>query len=62
MAKVSFQMSDVQQKEWFIVSLLPHIQIPLMQQNIVLQTEALKLAMKLGSSPIGEIGTRVMQI
>ena len=25
MAKVSFQMSDVQHKEWFIVALLPHI-------------------------------------
>ena len=24
-AKVSFQMSDVQHKEWFIVALLPHI-------------------------------------
>ena len=34
MAKVSFQMSDVQHKEWFIVVLLPHIQGPLMQQNI----------------------------
>ena len=25
MAKVSFQMSDVHHKEWFIVALLPHI-------------------------------------
>ena len=25
MAKVSFQMSDVRNKEWFIVVLLPHI-------------------------------------
>ena len=25
MAKVSFQMPDVQNKEWFIVALLPHI-------------------------------------
>ena len=25
MAKVSFQMSDVQHKEWFIAALLPHI-------------------------------------
>ena len=31
MAKVSFQMSDVQHKEWFIFVLLPHIQAPLMQ-------------------------------
>ena len=26
MAKVIFQMFDVQHKEWFIVALLPHIQ------------------------------------
>ena len=38
MAKVSFQMSDVQHKEWFIVALLPHIQGPLMQQKIESQT------------------------
>ena len=30
MAKVSFQMSDVQHKEWFIATLLPHIRGPLM--------------------------------
>ena len=30
MAKVSFQMSYVQHKEWFIVSLLPHIRMLLM--------------------------------
>ena len=34
MAKVSFQMLDVQHKEWFISTLLPHIRGPLMQQNI----------------------------
>ena len=31
MTKVSFQMSDVQHKEWFIASLLPHIGTALMQ-------------------------------
>ena len=31
MAKVSFQMSDVQKKEWFITTLLPHIHTLLMQ-------------------------------
>ena len=35
MAKVSFKMSDVQHKEWFIVAMLPHMCIPIMQQNIV---------------------------
>ena len=38
MAKVSFQMSDVQHKEWFIAALLPHIRGSLMQQNIESQT------------------------
>ena len=50
MAKVSFQMSEVQHKEWFIATLLPDIWIPLMQQKIVSQTEALELMMKLESS------------
>ena len=30
MAKVSFHMSNVQHKEWFIYVLLPHIYVPLM--------------------------------
>ena len=55
-------MSDVQHKEWFIVALLPHIRIPLMQQNIVSQTEALELAMKLESLLVGETGVGTMQI
>ena len=54
MVKVRFQMSDVQHKEWFIASLLPHIHGPLMQQNIESQIEALDLAMKLEASPIGD--------
>ena len=35
MFKVSFQMSNVQQKEWFISALLPYIQTPLMQHKLV---------------------------
>ena len=34
MARVSFRMSDVQNKEWFITTHFPHIRKPLMQQNI----------------------------
>ena len=34
MAKVSFQMFDVQHKEWFIAALPPQIRRPLMQQQI----------------------------
>ena len=53
MAKVKFQMLDMQQKEWFIAALLPHIRGPLMQYNIAMKTEAMELAMKLEDSPIG---------
>ena len=62
MAKVSFQMSDVQHKEWFISVLLPHIQVPLMHQNIESQIEALELAMKLEASSIGDSSARMVQI
>ena len=62
MAKVSFQMSDVQHKEWFIAALLTHIRTPLMQQKIVSQIEVLEIAMKLESLPIGKIDTGMMQI
>ena len=39
MAKVSFQMSDMQHKEWFIAALLPHIRGPLMKQKIAMYVE-----------------------
>ena len=47
MAQVSFKMSDVQHKEWFIVALVLHIRQSLMQQNIATQNEILEMAMKL---------------
>ena len=62
MAKVSFHMSNIQHKEWFIAALLPHIQITLMKQNIVSKTEVLELAMKLESSPVGETSAGMIQI
>ena len=34
MTQVSFWMSDVQHKEWFIAALVPHIRQLLMQQKI----------------------------
>ena len=55
-------MSDVQRKEWFKEEFLLHIRIMLMQQNILSQIEALDIAMKLESSPIGETSARMMQI
>ena len=62
MAKVSFQMSDFQHKEWFIVALLPHIRGPLMQQNIESQTGPLESAMKLEASQIDDGVARMVQI
>ena len=62
MDKVSFQMSDIQHQEWFITAMLPHIQIPLMQQYIVSQTEFLEIKMKLEYSLIGETSAEIMQI
>ena len=55
-------MLDVQHKEWFIFTLLPHIQTPLMQHKIVSQIEALEIEMKLEASPVGDIGSGMMQI
>ena len=55
-------MSDVQHKEWFIATMLLHICISLMQENIVSQIEALELAMKLEASLVGETGAGKMQI
>jgi hypothetical protein len=31
---LSFQIPNEKNKEWFIAALLPHIRVPLMQQNI----------------------------
>jgi hypothetical protein len=51
-----------QNKEWFITSLLPHIRVPLMQQKISSQAEALEIAMKLESTPMGESNLGMSQI
>ena len=50
MVKVSFGMSDVHHKEWFITVLVPYIRLPLMQQKIATQSEALEIMMKLEAS------------
>ena len=61
-ARVSFKMSDVQHKEWFMAALVSHIRQSLMQQNIVTQSEALEIAMKLEASPVKEIDVSMNQI
>ena len=62
MAKVSFQMLDVQRKEWFIVALLPHIRTSLMKKKIMSQIQALEITMKLEASPVGDTGSGMIQI
>lgn len=49
-------------KEWYIVSLLPHLILPLLQQNIGMQVEALEIAMELEASPIQDTHIGVQQI
>ena len=62
MEKVSFRMSDVQPKKWFIAWLAPCITMPSMQQNIMTQIETLEIAMKLEASPVEETGIGMSQI
>jgi hypothetical protein len=52
--RLIFQILDEQNKEWFIVALLPHIRVPLMQQKVSSQTEELEIAMKPEATPVGE--------
>jgi hypothetical protein len=59
---LTFQILDEKNKEWFIASLLPHIKVPLMQQNIASQAEALEISMNLESSPMGESISGMSQI
>ena len=62
MGQVTFTISDAQHKEWFIAMLLQHIKIPLTQQKIKSQADALEIAMKLEASPIGESNAGMVQI
>jgi hypothetical protein len=59
---LTFQILDEQNKEWFIVALLPHIRVPLMQQKIDSHAEALEIVMKLKSTPMGESNSGMSQI
>ena len=62
MARVNFEMSNIQHKEWFIATLLSHIRLPLMQQKIATQSEALEIAMKLEASLVGKNAVGMNQI
>ena len=62
MERVSFEMSEIQHKEWFIALFLSHIRLPLMQHKITTQSEALEIAMKLEASHVGENAVKMNQI
>jgi len=42
--EANMQIIDSQHREWFIVSLLPHLRINLSQQKIETQVESLEIA------------------
>jgi hypothetical protein len=54
--RLAFQILYQQHKELFIEGLFPHIQFLLIQYKVVSHLEALEIAMKLESSPIGDFG------
>jgi hypothetical protein len=58
---LSFQIPYEQHKEWFIIALLPHIRVPLMQQKVASYAEALEIAMKLEETPVGETNPGMSQ-
>jgi hypothetical protein len=60
--RLTFQIPDEKNKEWSITALLPHIRVPLMQQKIASQAEALEIAMKLESTPMGESSSGMSRI
>jgi hypothetical protein len=61
MGRLTFYIHYQQHQEWFIIGLLPHIHMLLIQQKVALQPEALESAMKLEASPVGDSG-EIMQV
>ncbi len=51
-----------QQKEWYIATLLPHLRLPLLQQRIASQVEALEIVMKLEELLVQDTHVWVHQI
>ena len=52
LGQVNFAFPAQQHQEWFIVVLLPRIWLPLMQQKVTSQSEALEIVMRLEASPM----------
>jgi len=54
LGQVNFEFPVQQHQEWFIAALMPHIRLPLMQQKVTSQSEALEITMRLEASPMSE--------
>ena len=54
LGQVNFEFLAHQHQEWFITALLPHIRLPLMQQKVTSQSEALAIVMRLEASPMSD--------
>ena len=51
--RLTFQLQEIQHREWFIVRLLPHIPVPLTQQKVTNQAEDVEISMRLEATPGG---------
>jgi hypothetical protein len=60
--RLTLKIPYEQNTELFIIVLLPHIRVPLMQQKIASQSEALEISMKLESTPMGESSSCMSKI
>ena len=54
LGQVNFAFPPQQHQGWFIVVLLPCIRLPLMQQKVTSQSEALEIAMRLEASSMSK--------
>ena len=54
LGQVNFAFPMQQHQEGFISTLFPSIQLPLMQQKVTSQSEALEITMRLEASPISK--------
>ncbi len=45
--KANMNLTDGEHRVWFMALLLPHLRVPLSQQRIMTQVEALEIAMRL---------------
>ena len=60
--RLIFQILDVQNHEWCIMGLLPHIIVPLTQQKVGTQSDALEITIILEAIPRSEASLRMLQV